>query len=289
MIKVIFTTLSWLPLPLLHLMAWPLGILLILFPNKQRHYAQTNVNVCFPNWSEAKRNRIWRRSLIETIKNLLETPRLMYGNPVTVLKLVKRVSGQEHIEQGLQAGKGVIMICPHLGSWEMVGQYISHHYPMTNMYRPQKNQQLDDIIRNGRIRMGAEVVPSTQKGLKELLKALKNNRIIGTLPDQNPGAGAGVYVPFFNVQANTPVFAVRLAGKTGAMAVNVTAERLPWGRGFHLRIEPASDCLYNSNVEAGAECMNKDMEQLILKTKPEQYWWSYNRFRHRPEGEPEIY
>jgi len=34
--------------------------------------------------------------------------------------------------------------------------------------------------------------------------------------------------------------------------------------------------------------MNKDMEALIM-SKPEQYWWSYNRFRHRPEGEPDIY
>jgi KDO2-lipid IV(A) lauroyltransferase len=289
MIKVIFTVLSWLPLPLLHLLAWPLGMLLILIPNKQRYYAQTNINVCFPDWPKAKRNRIWRRSLIETIKTLLETPKLLYGNPRTVLKLMKQVSGQEHIEQGLKAGKGVIIICPHLGSWEIIGQYISHHFPMTNMYRPQKNPQLDEIIRKGRIRQGSEVVPSTQKGLKELLKAIKNNRIIGTLPDQNPGAGAGVYVSFYGVLANTPVFAARLAAKTGAMVVNATAERLPFGKGFHLHIEPASDCLYDSNIEVSAECMNRDMEQLILSHKPEQYWWGYNRFRHRPEGEPEIY
>lgn len=289
MIKIIFTLLARLPLPVLHLLAWPFGMLLVLIPNKQRHYAKTNINICFPDWSETKRKRLWRRSLIETVKTLLESPKLLCGNPKTVLKMVRQVSGQEQLEQGLKANKGVIIICPHLGNWEMVGLYISQHYPMTSMYRPQKNPQLDEIVRNGRERFGADLVPSTQKGLKELLSALKNNRIIGTLPDQNPGAGAGVYVPFFGIQANTPVFATRLAAKTRATVVNVTAERLAWGKGFHLHIEAASDCLYDSDPTTGAACMNQDMEQFILQHKPEQYWWSYNRFRHRPDGEADIY
>ena len=280
--------LARIPLPLLHLLAWPLGLLLILVPNKQRHCARINVHLCLPQFAFWRRQWIWTRSLIETVKTLLESPRLWLGDAERVLALVREVEGLEAVERAVAEGRGVILIAPHLGNWEMAGLFLSFHFSMLMMYRPQKNVQLDEIIRRGRGRFGGELVPSTRKGLSLLLKGLREGRIIGVLPDQNPGAGTGVYVPFFGILANTPIFASRLASRTGAAAFIVTAERLRFGRGYHLRMLPASDCLHAPDVETGAACMNRDMENIILH-RPEQYWWGYNRFRHRPEGEAEIY
>ena len=288
MILPVLKILARIPLPVLHLMAWPLGLLLIILPNKQRYYARINVRICLSQLSPLQRQWIWMRSLIETVKTLLESPRLWLGEHGKVLQLIRKIDGLEAVEQAMKKGKGVIFIAPHLGNWEIIGQYYSHHYPMVLMYRPQKNKELDDIIRKGRERFGGQLVPATRKGLAILLKSLRENKTIGILPDQNPGAGAGVYVPFFGIQANTPVFATRLASRTGAAAFIVTAERLAFGRGYHLHIEAASKCLYDRDVETGAACMNRDMEKIILQ-RPKQYWWGYNRFRHRPEGEPEIY
>ena len=286
MIRIIFHIIAHFSLPILHILAWILGYLLILIPNKQRYYARTNVTVCFPDWSAHQQNKLWRRSLIETAKTLLEFPKIWLSPTDKTRKLVRKTSNLDLIQQGLDRGKGVILVCPHLGNWEIVG--CACPFPMTIMYRTQNDPTLDNIIREGRTHSKNELVPATQKGLGLLLKGLKENKVIGVLPDQNPGAGAGVYVPFFGVLANTPIFATRLAARTGATVINITAERLPFARGFHLRLESASDCLHDDNVETGAACMNKDMEELIM-TKPEQYWWSYNRFRHRPEGEADIY
>ncbi len=280
--------LARIPLPVLSLMAWPLGLLLILIPNKQRHYARVNVRICLPQLPPLQRQWIWMRSLIETVKTLLESPKLWLGKQNTVLQLIRKIDGLGAVKEAMEKGRGVIFIAPHLGNWEIIGQFYSHHFPMVLMYRPQKNKELDNIIRNGRERFGAQLVPSTRRGLAILLKNLHENKTIGVLPDQNPGAGAGVYVPFFGVAANTPIFATRLASRTGAAAFIVTAERLAFGRGYHLHIEAASKCLYDKNVEVGAACMNRDMEKIILR-RPEQYWWGYNRFRHRPEGEADIY
>jgi len=100
--------------------------------------------------------------------------------------------------------------------------------------------------------------------------------------------GTGVFVPFFGVMTYTPVFAGRLAHRTGASVVMVVAERLPWGRGFRIKITPASEGLYSDDSNEAAACMNRDIEN-IIRTTPAQYWWAYNRFRTRPEGEPPIY
>ncbi|NNF96136.1 MAG: hypothetical protein HKM94_04315, partial [Halobacteria archaeon] len=147
---------------------------------------------------------------------------------------------------------------------------------------------MDAIIRQGRERFGAHLVPSTNQGLRDLLRTLQKGGIIGTLPDQNPGAGTGVFVPFFGIITYTPVFAARLASRTGATVVNIWAERLARGKGFRIRFYPASETIHDPDIKAASASMNHDLESLV-REKPEQYWWSYNRFRTRPEGETPIY
>jgi len=280
--------LAWLPLPVLHTIAHPLGWLLYGLKTKQRYYAETNLALCFSELSNVERQRLTRRSLVATIKVLLESPLLFLGRASRVLKLVREVSGESLLKEGLARGKGIIIVCPHLGNWEVVGLYISRHYPMTSMYRPQRHPGMDTMIKQGRERFGAKLVPSNNQGMRDLLRALQQGKVIGTLPDQNPGVGTGVFVPFFGVMTYTPVFAGRLAHRTGASVIMVVAERLPWGRGFRIKMTPASEGIYDDDSNEAAACMNRDIETIIRAT-PAQYWWGYNRFRTRPEGEPPIY
>ena len=279
---------DWLPLPVVHVIAHPLGWLLYGLRHKQRYYAETNLALCFPELSEPERRRLTRASLAETIKVLLEYPLLFLGREKRVLNLVQEVSGESLLKEGLARGKGVILVCPHLGNWEVVGLYVSRHYPITSMYRPQRHPGMDAMIKQGRERFGAKLVPSNNKGMRDLLRSLQQGQIIGTLPDQNPGVGTGVFVPFFGIMTYTPVFAGRLANRTGASVVMVVAERLPWGRGFRIKFTPASEEIYAADNDEAASCMNRDIENMI-RTTPVQYWWGYNRFRTRPEGEPPIY
>ncbi len=279
---------AWLPLPLLHAIAHPLGWLLYGLQHKQRYYAETNLALCFPELSATERGRLARGSLVEIVKVLLEYPLLFLGRDNRVQNLIREVSGESLLKEGLARGKGVIALVPHLGNWEVTNLYTSQHHPLTSMYRPQRHPGMDAMIKQGRERYGAKLVPSNNKGMRELLRALQQGEIIGALPDQNPGAGTGVFVPFFGINTYTPVFAGRLANRTGASVVMVVAERLPWGRGFRIKFTPASEGIYSADNNEAATCMNRDIENLI-RQKPEQYWWGYNRFRTRPEGEPPIY
>ena len=279
---------AWLPLPVLHAIAHPLGWLLYGLHTKQRYYAETNLGLCFPDLTQVERRRLTRRTLVGTVKVLLESPLLFLGRADRVLGLVREVRGESLLKDGLAQGKGVIIVCPHLGNWEVAGLYISRHYPITSMYRPQRHAGMDAMIKQGRERFGAQLVPSNNKGMRELLRSLQQGKVIGTLPDQNPGVGTGVFAPFFGITTYTPVFTGRLANRTGATVVMVVAERLPWGRGFRIKISPASECIYATDNTEAAACLNRDIEH-IIRASPEQYWWGYNRFRTRPDGEPPIY
>jgi KDO2-lipid IV(A) lauroyltransferase len=75
----------------------------------------------------------------------------------------------------------------------------------------------------------------------------------------------------------------RLAASTGAVVLLFFAERLPFGRGYTVHIQPALPP-FDGDKLADATMVNRAVEQLIAKA-PHQYLWSYNRYKH-PAGAP---
>ena len=205
-----------------------------------------------------------------------------------ILKLVKKVSGEELLKDAMASGSGVVLMLPHIGAWEMVGLYISHHYPMTSLYRPPRLEAMSNFIRAGREKMGATLVATDTHGVRILRKALSNGELVGILPDQDPGQGTGVFAPFFGVLANTATLLSRLASKTGAEVLVSYAERLPGGEGNHIHILPSPVCVKDEDPVTAANCINRVVEDCV-RTLPAQYLWAYRRFKTRPEGEGRMY
>lgn len=181
------------------------------------------------------------------------------------------------VEQAYAQGKGLIVAVPHLGSWEIVGQYCGHRFPMTAMYRRPKLAWLDPLMRAGRERDGSKLVGADMRGVRALLRALKRGEAIGVLPDQAPGRGEGVWAEFFGRPAYTMTLAIKLSQATGAAIAMGYAERLPKGRGFVVRLRLLKAPLLGS-LEAAARTMNAELEETIAR-QPEQYLWSYNRYK----------
>lgn len=286
--KFLLLLLARLPLPILHGLGWLAGQLLWWLPSRPARIARRNLEVCLPELAPATRRHLARRSLIASARTLLESLRLWHGSASRVTRLVRRVEGEHWLRNALAEQHGIILLVPHLGNWEMVGLYCSRHYPMTSLYRTQRSAWFDDLILRGRQRFGAELVTTTTRGVRAAVRALKHQRILGILPDQNPGAGAGVEVPFFGIRTNTPVLPARLARQHKAPIICAWAERLPRARGFVIHFEPLDKAIVGVDPEQAAALMNCELER-IIRQKPEQYWWSHPRFRYRPEGEEPIY
>jgi KDO2-lipid IV(A) lauroyltransferase len=143
-------------------------------------------------------------------------------------------------------------------------------------------------MKQGRTRFGAELVPSDRGGMRRLLETLRRGRTIGVLPDQDPPTGSGVFAPFFGIVAHSPVFPSRLARRTGATFLYIYAERLSWGRGYVLHIEPAPPGVTDEDEVRAVTAVNRGVEACIRRF-PAQYYWAYMRFRRRPPGEPAFY
>ena len=193
-----------------------------------------------------------------------------------VAELVVEVSGWENVKEGARLGKGVILATPHIGSWEIAGQYVASRMPITVMYRPPKIRALETVMRAGRSRGAAmKSVPADLSGVRAMLKALKRGEAIGVLPDQVPGLGEGEWVPFFGKPAYTMTLLARISEKTGAPVFLCFAQRLPKGRGYRFIVAPL---LAPRPSESPLLALNRSLEQLIRRC-PEQYLWGYNRYK----------
>jgi KDO2-lipid IV(A) lauroyltransferase len=222
-----------------------------------------------------------KHSIAEAGKSILELP-WVWGRPLDqVCAAVHSCQGWEHIEFAQRQGHGVIILTPHWGCFEMVGLYMGQRMPLTCLYRSPKQNWLEGLMRGGRERGMSKLATADIKGVRLLFKAIKRGEAIGLLPDQVPSNGEGEWVNFFSRPAYTMTLSGRLAQASAATVVLASAERLPCGKGYAMRIEPLP---LDFNLSIPAQ-INTALERVIAHS-PAQYLWSYNRYKIPSGVEP---
>lgn len=281
---ILLRLLARLPLPVMHGLGIVLGWLVYWTPG--RHSGRLRAHLLGAGLADSPRaqRRLLRRTIGEGGKAVTELLPVWLRPYATVLKFVRGTSGWEAIDAATAAGKGVILLSPHIGCFEMISLYVASQQPFTAMYKPPRNAFLDRLMLTGRQRGQANLVPTDLSGVRAQLAALRRGEAIGILPDQVASSGDGVWAPFFGRPAYTPTLVASLQRKTGAPAFFVAAERLSWGRGYHLHVLPLGDLLPADKV-AAATRINEAVE-VIVRRFPTQYLWSYNRYK-RPGGAPD--
>lgn len=283
-IRFLLTITSWFPLRVNHALASALGRLLAVIPNDARRVTRINLQLCLPELDTGRRRHLEQRSLIEMVKSGLELGPMWLWRQSRCLGLIRAVHGADLLQRAMAEGRGVILAVPHIGMWELIGIYGSSHHPMTSLYRPPRLAGLDDVMRHGRERFGARLMPTDARGIRGLYRALSRGELIAILPDQEPRWGNGVFAPFFGRPAYTATLLPRIASKTRATVLLAWAERLSCGRGFELHFEAVAPGCYADDLVEAATAINNEVERLA-RALPTQYQWHYRRFRTRPADE----
>ena len=277
--------LARLPLPLLHTCGDLVGRVIAWFPNRQRRNALINLTLHSPNRRAKELIRARNRGLRELGKTLFETAPLWLKPPSDALSLIRDVRGGDLLRR--QPGRGLIVLSPHIGAWELAGLYLSAQGPTAIFYKPQR--LLDELIVGARKRAGATLAPITARGIRMLLNALERGDYAGILPDQEPREDKGaVYAPLFGIPAYTMLLVNRLARRSGVPVIFMIAERLPRSAGYRIHCLQAPDGIDSDDDVTAAAALNLGIERCIAIC-PDQYLWSYRRFRRRPSGGRRVY
>jgi len=210
----------------------------------------------------------------------------------SLLPHIVRWEGVEAFEAALAARKGVILVSPHIGSFEVLGQavgerFVDRYGPITALFRPARKAVVAGLVESSRDRRGIRTLPTTVAGVRGLIRTLRSGGYTGILPDQVPPLGQGVWAPFLGRPAYTMTLLPRLAQQTGARVFFGLCERLPRGAGYAIRFEPFDGTSMSdpkATPEEAAAALNEGIAQLIRRL-PGQYVWDYARYK-QPRSEP---
>lgn len=264
-------------LPSLYRAAGVVAWVMYHLPNSARRVTETNIALCYPELDDTQRAERVRRSLYHTACVGVEMGPLWLWPPVKLAQHITRVEGGELFAEAIASGRGVIVLAPHFGNWEMLNVYISQHTTLYAMYKPHPYPGLDALIRKSRERVGTVTAPANQRGVATVRKALKTGGTTGILPDQVPTQEGAVLAPFFGVPAQSMRLLPSLANKSGAVVVAGVAERLGDGD-FAIHFLPVSEDIYSEDIERAVAAMNTAVEACVA-IAPEQYQWEYKRFK----------
>ena len=248
------------------------------FPVRAREITRSNVAGCLRDLDGDQQRRVIRRSLIETARTYAEFGAMWERSPARLRPLELSVENGELLRDAMAEGKGVILLVPHIGNWELLLHYLTRHHPTTVLFRPPRVAEFDGYLRKTRNRSGATVAPATSQGLRSLLRSLASGGLVGILPDQEPLKENGVFAPFFGHPALTMTLIAALLRRYDARVLFGYARRAPGG--FHLRFNAAPAGLNDPDDVVAATRLNQGVERCVREC-PEQYLWSYKRFRTR--------
>ncbi|MFT6639309.1 MAG: KDO2-lipid IV(A) lauroyltransferase [Gammaproteobacteria bacterium] len=282
-ISTISKALSRLPLRANQLLGALIGHISWLTHSSQRRITEANLTICYPGMPLDEVRLLARRSLVETGKQLTESAWIWHRPTDQTLSKHIEVRGQELLSEAIQTGKGVVMISPHLGNWELCILLLSQQHPFTYFYRSPRQQDMGELLVKWRSHLGGKPASLDAAGIRQGLRVLKKGEILGFLPDQEPDQDNGIFAPFFNEPALTMTLLSKIASKNDYPILFCLAERLPKAKGWRLHILPGDAKIASRNLLEATTSLNAGVESCIGLC-PEQYLWDYKRFNTLIDG-----
>lgn len=273
---------SWLPLGFNRLLGSFVGSILYVLNTRERRTTERNLELCFPAKTPEERQKMARQSLKETCKWGFETGAIWFRGESWREQKINNIVNKHLFDKAVADERGVLLVMPHFGNWELAGIYAGDQAKGTCIYRTPKMQDLDPLVKKARSASElSTLVPATARGVMAVLKALKRGELTVILPDQVPVGDGGMYSDFFGVPAYTQTLVYNLIQKTNPVVLQVYALRIKGG--FELGfMEPHPD-IYDADSQKSVDGLNKTIEQLCYLDLS-QYQWEYKRFKNQADG-----
>jgi KDO2-lipid IV(A) lauroyltransferase len=277
----ILKLLGALPLGLVRLIAKLVALPLFFLPNDLRRICQINLQIAAPNPNRQQAKAQLRKTIESSILTAFEMPVVWQHSNNWLNKKILAMENASLLNDALQHQQGVIAICPHVGNWEVFGRKLPQFGATTNLYQPPKYTAMETLVRAGREKSGATLVPTNQRGVAALLKALRRGEIIGILPDQVPKNNSALFVDFFGQPAFTMTLVHSLIKKTHCKVVLGYALR--FRNGFKIIFKEAPLSIYSSDEYESVSALSQ-MVEMATEEAIEQYQWGYKRYKKQPDG-----
>ena len=186
---------------------------------------------------------------------------------------VRRMAGRFELEGAVEDGKGVVVVLPHLGNWEMAGAAVWHmDLEVVAVAEDLANSHIRDWFSRMRGLTGIKVV-FAHKGLLGELERKLSSRTAVCLPSDRDLSGRGIPVQFFGEETTLPAGPLLLGIRSGRPVIPVAVYFEKKSR-YRAALKPPLDIpregSLSERLRKGAQLMACAFEDLI-KAAPEQW------------------
>ncbi|MFN8140217.1 MAG: lysophospholipid acyltransferase family protein [Fimbriimonadales bacterium] len=249
------------------------------FRLNKKHRTRTilNLTMCFPDWDESR--------VLKTAKRVFEhfgrtVMRFFSSVKLTDDQLAKTIEHYDDtpLRTALESNKGVILVCGHFGNWERGAQMLTQRgLSLAVIARNANDEKTTNLINQKRKSHGLEVL-ARGNAARDVLRALRENKVVAILPDQN---ARDLFVPFFGFPAGTVSGPAAFHLRTGAPVVFSALWEREDGRyeGFckQLQFQGLDGNREHDEREIMAQ-INAELEESI-RHHPHQWLWMHDRWK----------
>jgi KDO2-lipid IV(A) lauroyltransferase len=184
------------------------------------------------------------------------------------------------IAHHLTRGKGIIAVLGHFGNWEILTTLFGRSVQMHVVVMPMKNRLVDEWLARKRAATGVVTI-NKRNALRGILSALKDNRLVAVLIDQN-ARDQGTMTPFMGREASTVRTVAGLLHHTDCSIFLVHALLRPDGA-YTIVLEEGRELgVPRDNQEAFIAAYQKEHNDVLsrwIRQDPEHWFgWFHRRF-----------
>jgi heptosyltransferase II len=247
-----------------------------LFMPQYRRLARRNLELAFADEKSSREMRRLARRNFQCLSANMLCNLKMISMPAEKLGRYVEPENLDAVHKVLRAGRPVVLVLSHIGSWELAAQLVPHYLPyrIGSPYQSLRNRFIDRDVSRRRARTGAELFDRSE-GFSKAIELLRSGGLLGVFADQHAG-DHGLWTPMFGRLASTSALPGLLAKRTGAtvMAAAVhTVGPARWRMIFTSRLDSPGDSVNSITWKA-----NATIEQQVRRA-PEDWLWVHNRWK----------
>ena len=284
LLQLVVRIISRIPLRIGQFCGRMLGSAFAVITVRRTKVSMDNLRKVFGNQlDEGEIKRLNKKVAMHFGQMLFETPHILRLSNTNLDRYVF-FENEQNLLNAIDKKKGVFTLTAHFGNWELMSAAFCIKFApdgaSTVVVRPIDFSPADLLIRDLRSRFGTRMIPK-QHAIRSVIKAIKENRIVGILLDQNVDWYEGVFVPFLGLPACTNKGLALMALKTRAPVIPVFSVREADGR-YRIIFGKEIDLIRTGDktrdIEENTALFTKIIEKYVRKY-PDQWLWFHERWK----------
>lgn len=243
----------------------------------------TNLKLCFPDYSDKKRRSIAKAFLKSTVTTLFDTVYLYYNQFFS--RLPYTVTGEEKLKSALKGNQPVILLTVHMNTSLLAGKFIHDiaKQKVANVFQEQTHPLISYFYERKQYQYFSAI---KKNNIRKMIRLLNKKTPVIYLFDLNDTKGK-TFIPFFNVPAATKTAILKITELTNATVLPYACVKGD-DKKYHLSFYDTLNNFPSQNIESDLIKISKLFET-VIREHPEQYLWTHRRFKTRPAGEDNPY